>query len=125
MTKLDKLHKEIESIQAELEDLEKFRDTEQLRKFKRQLQGEASNLRQQIKELTETIQEKQTRHEDLIEQANKTRSAKNKRTWNYLKSIQENYYPDKSLKEIRSSLKKHREGLETDISDVAWRNPSP
>jgi len=57
--------------------------------------------------------------------ANRNRSVKNKRVWKYVKSIKENYFPDKSLKEIRTSLKNHRKGLETDIPDVAWKNPSP
>ena len=125
MTKLDNLRKELESILGELNNLLNFRNTPQLEKFKRQLQGEASNIKQEIKKLTETQQEKQERHEDLVDNANRTRSAKNKRTWNYIKSIQKNYFPDKSLAEIRSLLKKHRQGLETDIPDVAWRNPSP
>ncbi len=125
MTKLDNLRKELESILGELNGLINFRDTPQLQKFKRQLQGEVSNIKQEIKKLTETQQEKQQRHDVLIDTANRTRSAKNKRTWNYIKSIQKNYFPDKSLAEIRSSLKKHIQGLETDIPDVAWRNPSP
>ena len=125
MTKLDNLRKELESILGELNGLVNFRNTPQLEKFKRQLQGEASNIKQEIKQLTETLQEKQQRHEDLVDNANRIRSAKNKRTWNYIKSIQKNYFPNKSLAEIRSSLKKHRQGLETDIPDVAWKNPSP
>lgn len=125
MTKLDNLRKELESIEAELNGLINFRDTPQLNKFKRQLNGEISNIKQEIKKLTETQQEKQQRHDDLIDIANRTRRAKNKRTWNYIKSIQKNYFPDKSFAEIRSSLKKHRQGLETDIPDVVWRNPSP
>lgn len=125
MKKLDKLHKEIESIQAELENLEKFRDTTQLRKFQRQLQGELSYLKQEIQRITESEEQKLQRKQLLENLANQTRSSKNKRTWNYIKSIQKNYHPNKSLKEIRTSLRKHREGLETDIPDVAWRNPSP
>ena len=125
MTKLDNLRKELESIILELNNLSSFRDTPQLEKFKRQLQGEASNIKQEIKQLTETLQEKQQRRDNLVDTANRTRSAKNKRTWNYIKSIQKNYFPDKSLTEIRSLLKKHRQGLETDIPDIAWRNPSP
>ena len=125
MAKIDNLRKELESILGELNGLINFRDTPQLEKFKRQLQGEASNIKQEIKKLTETLQEKQQRRDDLVDTANRTRSAKNKRTWNYIKSIQKNYFPDKSLTEIRSLLKKHRQGLETDIPDIAWRNPSP
>lgn len=125
MKKIDKLHKELESIRFELEDLEKFRDSRPLKKFQRQLQGEASVIREQIKKLTETKQERQQRKILANKKANQNRSAKNKRIWNYVKSIQENYHPEKSLKEIRTQLKKHRQGLENDVSDVAWKNPSP
>lgn len=125
LKRLDKLRKQLESIKDELLELTKFRDTASLRKFKRQLEGEKSNILSEIKKSTLTKSEK----EKLLQQkrtiANKNRSSKNKRSWNYVKSIQKNYYPDKSLKEIRSLLKKHRQGLETDIPDVAWRNPSP
>lgn len=125
MAKIDNLRKELESILGELNGLVNFRDTPQLGKFKRQLHGEISNVKQKIDKLTETQQEKEQGHDDLINTANRTRSAKNKRTWNYIKSIQKNYFPDKSFAEIRSALKRHRQGLETDIPDVVWRNPSP
>lgn len=125
MRKLDKLRKELTSIKKEIQNLVQFRDTTALKKFKRQLEGEKSHILSEIKKstLTKTEKEKQLQQKRSI--ANKNRSSKNKRVWNYVKSIQRNYYPDKPLKEIRTSLKKHRQGLENDISDVAWRNPSP
>jgi len=122
---IDKLQKELKAIQGELQDLERFRDTKTLRRFKRILHGDLSTTKEKIKKLTETQKERDERRKQRLETANKNRSSKNKRVWNYVKSIKENYFPDKSLKEIRSSLKKHRHGLETDIPDVAWRNPSP
>jgi len=122
---LNKLRKQSEAIESELLDLEKFRDTSALRKFRRQLQGELSNIREKIKKLTESREEKEERHRNLIDKANRNRSSKNKRVWNYVKSIQKNYHPKLSLKEVRSQLKRHRKGLETEVSDVAWRNPSP
>ena len=125
MKKLDRLRKELTSIKSEIEDLGSFRDTPILRKFKRQLQGEKSNILAEIKKSTQTKSEKEKEKQKKRTIANKNRSSKNKRVWNYVKSIQRNYYPDKSLKEIRTSLKKHRQGLENDIPDVAWRNPSP
>jgi len=125
LKKIDNLRKQLAIIISELEDLDKFRDTQSLKRFKRLLHGELSTVKEQIKKLTETRKDKEERHLELIEKANRNRSSKNKRVWNYVKSIKENYFPDKSLKEIRSSLKKHRHGLETDIPDVAWRNPSP
>lgn len=117
--------KEIKKINSELKDLEKFRDTTFLKKFKRQLQGELSTIKEQLRKRKETKQDKVKRRLEKNKIANKNRSAKNKRVWKYVKSIQKNYYPDKSIKEIRSQLKKHKAGLENDVSDVAWRNPSP
>ena len=123
--KIDNLKKQLEVISLEIQDLEKFRDTKSLRRFRRILEGERSNIKAGIKNLIETKEEKDQRRIELLDKANKNRSSKNKRVWNYVKSIQKNYRPDLTLKNIRSQLKKHRTGLETDISDVAWRNPSP
>ncbi len=125
LKKINKLQKELELIKSELQDLEKFRDTKALKRFRRLLEGERSNIKATIKILIETKEEKEQRHIELLDKANRNRSSKNKRVWNYVKSIKENYRPDLSLKDIRSQLKKHRQGLETDVSDVAWRNPSP
>ena len=125
MKKIDNLRKQLAIIISELEDLDKFRDTQSLRRFKRLLHGELSTVKEQIKKLTETRKDREERHLELIEKANRNRSSKNKRVWKYVKSIKENYHPNLSLKEIRSQLKRHRHGLETEVSNVAWRNPSP
>jgi len=122
---IDKLRKQLIAIKSELQDLEKFRDSKELRKFRRILHGESSNIKETIHKITETQESKDKRRMQRMEIANKNRSSKNKRNWNYVKSIRENYFPDKSLKDIRTSLKNHRKGLETDIPDVAWKNPSP
>ena len=125
MKKLDRLRKELSSIKTEIENVGSFRDTSILRKFKRQLEGEKSNMLSEIKKSTLTKTEKEKKNQQKRTTANKNRSSKNKRVWNYVKSIQRNYFPNKSLKEIRTALKKHRLGLQNDIPDVAWRNPSP
>jgi len=125
LTKIDKLQKELNAISSEIQDLEKFRETNPLKRFKRQLQGELSHIKEKIRQLTETPSEKIERAVERVTLANQNRSEKNKRIWRYVKAVQKNYRPDLSLKEIRSMLKKHRQGLETDIPDVAWRNPSP
>jgi len=125
LTKLDKLQKELNAISSEIQDLEKFRETNPLKRFKRQLQGELSHIKEKIRQLTETPTEKTEKAVERVTLANQNRSEKNKRIWRYVKAIQKNYRPDMSLKEIRTQLKKHRQGLENDIPDVAWRNPSP
>jgi hypothetical protein len=121
LNKIDKLQKQLEQIDAEIHSLSKFRDTPFLKRFKRQLEGEKSVILAKIDKITKTAKDRF----DGIVKANKNRSTKMKRTWRYVKAIKENYASDKSAKEIRSALKKHRQGLETDIPDVAWRNPSP
>ena len=122
--KLQSLKNRLAEIDKELKVLAQFRPTKALSEFKRRLQGEKSHVKQQIR-----IQKphKETRRERtrLQKQANRNRSQKMKRSWRYFRALQENYYPNKSLREIRSLFKKHREGLEVDIPDVAWKNPSP
>ena len=125
LRKIDRLRKELSSIKAEIENLVAFRETSALKKFKRQLEGEKSHILSEIKTVTLTKKQKEKQLQQKRTIANRNRSVKNKRVWNYVKSIQQNYRPDLSLKQIRSSLKKHRQGLQNDISDVAWRNPSP
>lgn len=125
MRNLDKLKKDIESIANEISKLSEFRDTPFVRKFRRQLEGEKSTLLQKIRNLTITKTEKKELQSAKTLLANKNRSTKMKRTWRYLKSIKENYPVDLSLKDLRTALRKHRQGLGTDIPDVAWRNPSP
>lgn len=125
MNKIDNLRKQLEAIKEEIEKISGFRDTPALRKFIRNLQGEASHLREQISHLTKTREEKETQRSERQLLANKNRSEKMKRTWRFIKAIQANYPTKLSLRELRSAFKKHKQGLETDIRDVAWRNPSP
>jgi len=125
MIRLQSLKDQLNDIERELGTLKNFRLTTALKRFKRQLEGEASVIRAKIVKLQETEEERKERHKRRLETANRNRSSKNKRVWKYVKSIQENYHPELSLKEIRSQLKRHKQGLETEVSDVAWRNPSP
>jgi hypothetical protein len=122
---LDKLKKDLESITNEISKLSEFRDIPSVRKFRRQLEGEKSVILQKIRNFTISKADKARLQLERRSLANKNRSMKMKRSWNFFRSIKENYRPDLSLKEIRSLFKKHRQGLETDIPDVAWRNPSP
>ena len=63
--------------------------------------------KEQIKKLNETVEEKQENKIRINNKANQNRSSKNKRNWNYARSIRDNYFSDKSVTEIRSSLKNH------------------
>ena len=125
MSRVENLKEQLNRIQQEILDLDRFRDTPQLRKFRRQLEGEKSEINAKIIKLTETQEQKTTEHQKILERANKNRRSKMTRYWNYLRAIQANYFPDMSLKEIRKQHKLHKDGLESSVSDVAWRNPSP
>lgn len=124
-TKLESLQKRLHEIQSELDSLQGFRQTSKLQQFKRYLVGELNFVKRQISNLQTKKESKEREKQDERKRANINRREKMKRVWRYVKSIQENYAPDKSLKEIRSMLKKQKEGMETEIPDVAWRNPSP
>lgn len=125
MPTLQSLKDRLRDIERELEALKIFRLTPQLKKFQRALIGEQSFVKSEISRLTLSTEEKQTARSELLKIANKNRSEKMKRTWRYLKAIKKNYPVDLSTKELRTALRKHRQGLETDVPDVAWRNPSP
>ena len=123
--KIESLKQRIKLIQKELRALSSFRPTKQLEQFRRQLAGEYSYAKRQLDLIQASKKAREAERRERVKKANRNRSEKMKRTWRYLKSIQENYHPNKSLRELRSMFKKHKEGLETEIPDVAWRNPSP
>ncbi len=125
MSRVENLKEQLNRIQQEILDLDKFRDTPQLRKFRRQLEGEKSEIKAKISKLTETQEQKTTEHQKILQRANHNRRSKMTRYWNYLRAVQENYFPNMSLKEIRKQHKLHKDGLESSVSDVAWKNPSP
>ena len=125
LTNIDKLLKQLKDIERELESLQIFRLTPQLKKFQRALIGEQSFIKNKISDLSKSKEVRELQKDVLRSMANKNRSIKMKRTWRFLRAIKENYPIDISTKELRTALKKHRQGLETDIPDVAWRNPSP
>jgi len=115
----------LDSIRVEIDRLSDFRDTTFVRKFRRQLEGEKSVILEKISKITQTKATKKKIRSEKISLANKNRSEKMKRTWRYLRAIQKNYPTKLSMRDLRTALRKHRQGLETDIADVAWRNPSP
>jgi hypothetical protein len=122
-SKIAKLGNQLKKIENELAELDKFRPSFSLQQFRRQLYGERTFVKRQLFKLkpTQGTREK----EDRALNTQRNRSEKMKRNWRYIKSIQQNYHPEKSLREIRSAFSKQRRGYETDISELVWRNPSP
>lgn len=125
MKKIERFQKALESIKKEIELTQTFRQTKQTREFLRHLFAENSYFTNQIKKLHLSSESKQKEKKQRKQRANLNRSTKMSRSWRFFKAIQENYLPDKSTKEIRSHFSKFKKGLETDISEVIWRNPSP
>lgn len=85
-------------------------------------------LRKQIKIKLKQLEIKKPKPEISISEkhaiANANRSAKVKRTWNYVKQIHKNF-PNLTIKEIRSQLKQRVQGKKGSIPDAIWQNPSP
>ena len=125
MGKLQKLTQELDKIKKEIESLKTFRQTKQTREFLRRLFAENSYILNQIKKLQLSSEAKKEEQKQRRQKANLNRSAKMSRSWRFFKAIQENYLPDKSTKEIRSQFSEFKKGLETDISEVMWKIPSP
>lgn len=123
--KIARLKQTQSKIEEELAILQKFRRTPQTEKLERHLQGERSYTLRQIQLLAGSPKQQEREKEKKRADANRNRREKMKRIWRFRKAIKENWAPDKSEREIGTLYKKHREGLETDIPDIAWRNPSP
>lgn len=125
MVKKQALLDSLEKISGEIETLQKFRPTPQLKKFLRQLIGERMNLQTKIRAKDQSKKSKEEEKQKRRTEANKKRSQKNRRAWNFIKSIHKNYDTGKTARELRTAFSKFKRGLETDVSEVIWRNPSP
>lgn len=125
MRKIQKIQKELDSNIQEIEKLNSFRSDKFVNQLKRKLFEEQSNLRHQMKKLQETIKEKLASKQEQKIKANQNRSTKMSRSWNYFRAIQKNWFPNMSTKEIRSAFTKFKKGIETEIKEPTWYNPSP
>ena len=82
-------------------------------------------LRKQIREKLKRLDKKQEKPKEKPKNdPNKARSGKLKRYHNYIRQIRNNF-PNLSYNQIRSQLKKRKEGQDVSIPDVIWQNPSP
>ena len=101
--------------------LKQFPDTATVRRLRRELsaQGKAAELiiRKKAKKESQKIKS--------LEQSQLNRSSKMKRYYRYLKSIQKNYFPDIPLKQLRTMYKRKKQGLDVDVSDIVFTDPSP
>ncbi|MGH9922811.1 MAG: hypothetical protein ACRD38_08680 [Nitrososphaerales archaeon] len=123
--RLQSLEEELKAIERDIEISKQLRQSKEVLELTRRFYGRLSFIKQQISKLVMSKEEKEKERQTRLSKASKNRSSKMKTSWQFWKSIQRNYFPDKTLKEIRAKWKRHRQGLTTDIPDVVWRNPSP
>ena len=123
--KLQKLRNQLDAIKQEIKSLETFRQTKQTRLLLRHLFGENSHILNEIRKLQLSSELKQKEQQQRKQKANQNRRVKMTRSWRFFKAVKENFFPDKSVKEIRSDYSKFMRGLEIDVSDIVWKNPSP
>lgn len=105
MDRYRKLANDLETINAEIDKLSDFRDSAFTRRFRRQLEGEKSVIKAKIAKITQTLEQKDNKHQKNLEKANKNRHSKMTRYWNYMRAIKTNYFPNMSLNEIRRQHK--------------------
>jgi hypothetical protein len=130
-TRLEKLQATINKIDEELAALAKFRQTPQNKRFIRQLHGERSYIKGQITKVTMTEEQRRRQQEEGRISANRNRTEKMKRAWRFFEAMEKNYdirdAEGRKLgkKKIRSLYELRKQGLQTAIDDIIWRNPSP
>ena len=56
--------------------------------------------------------------------ANEARAAKLRKYHNYLQQIRNNY-PNLTYADLRKQFRERKQGKQTKVPDVVWRNPSP
>jgi len=108
---------DIDKLREQLEQLKNLPNIKEVIALRKRLQNEISRL-------TKPEIEPQKPVEDLKILGNVKRSGKLRRYHNYIRQIRNNF-PDLSYSQIRKQLKERKQGLEVDIPDAIWQNPSP
>ena len=87
--------------------------------------NEVRILRKRIKKQFEKIRTKEATPVPItVVPANVRRSKSLKKHFRYLRLIRNNF-PNLKFGDIRKQFSNRRKGLESDISDAIWQNPSP
>ncbi len=104
-----------------IELLKRFPNTSTVKRLRRELsaQGKAAERIAQLKDKKAVDKKKAATH------ANEMRAGKMKRYYRYLKAIQKNFFPDTPLKQLRTMYSRKKKGLDVEIDDAVWDDPSP
>jgi hypothetical protein len=85
---------------------------------------EVRALRQRLeKEIARFKEKEKISIQPVLEKTNLSRSSKLKKYHRYLRMIRDSF-PNLKYNEIRKQFAERRKGLESDIPDAVWQNPS-
>jgi hypothetical protein len=89
---------------------------------------EAVSLRKRLVKEKQTLEVKEESKIEVTKFPKITRAQKISRTlkkrFRYLRLIRDQF-PEMSIRELNKQLTRRQKGLDTDVPDVAWQNPSP
>ncbi len=108
---------DIDKLRDQIDQLKNLPNIKEVIALRKRLQSE-------ITRLSKPVEKPQKLVEELNILANTKRAGKLKRYHNYIRQIRNNF-PDLSYNQIRKQLKERKKGLDVDIPDVVWQNPSP
>ncbi len=104
-----------DKLLKQLQALKLFPNNKEVKALRKRISVQLERLERKL--IPETKQ-------DLKAVANVKRSGKLRRYHNYIRQIRNNF-PNFSYSEIRKQLTKRKQGLESDVPDAVWQNPSP
>lgn len=108
---------DVNKVKEQIESLKNLPNIKEVRALRKRLQSELKIL--EVKEAPEI---------EITEFPKITRAQKISRTlkkrFRYLRLIRDQF-PEMSIRELNKQLTRRQKGLDTDIPDVAWQNPSP
>ena len=108
---------DVNKISEQLESLKNLPNLKEVIALRKRLQKELTALESVTAPEIEVIQfPKVTRAQKI--------SKTLKKRFRYLRLIR-NQFPDVPIRELNKQLTRRQKGLDTDIPDVAWQNPSP
>lgn len=106
---------DVNKITEQLESLKNLPNLKEVVALRKRLQRELATARAEEK-IKVTEFPKITRAQKI--------SRTLKKRFRYLRLIR-NQFPDIPIRELNKQLTRRQKGLDTDIPDVAWQNPSP
>ena len=101
--------------------LKQFPNTSTVRRLRRELSAQGKVAERIVKLKAKKAVDK----EKAVKTANVMRAGKMKRYYRYLKAIQKNFFPDTPLKQLRTMYSRKKKGLDVEIDDAVWDDPSP